>query len=201
MVLCAFLVGCKSFEGLPEIQGGIELGLRRGSAWSTLTVRPPYVIGPRVNLKLKRGEFNGIIDGRPVNLKMGADGIVGTGPAGQVSIDIIDGPDTMTIEGTWNASRVHFQITAEALRGSIAIAQARRLEDVFYCQYVLDRVEKDGSRAGISICGGLPEDTLLEIPRAIQGWLTRPELAVVLLALMSSPPFTTMERTSLGRYQ
>ncbi len=202
LLFCLLTVACKSGGGLPEVKGGVELGLRRGSAWSTLTVRMPYVIGPRVQLELKRGVFTGSINGYPVHLNVEADGVAGSGPMGQVAIDLSEGPDKLVIEGTWNGSRVHFEITSASLRGSVAvyvrgssgdIPRAPTAGDVHTCQYVLDKVERDGSRSGTSICDGLPEDTLVEVPRAVLGWLTRQELAVVLLALLSAPPYTTME--------
>lgn len=187
---------CKTAEGLPEVQGGVELGLRRGAGWSTLTVKPPYVIGPRVNLQLKRGAFSGTIDGRAVSLQIDATGVRGMGPVGQVAFEIEEGPDRLVVGGTWNGSRVHFEITSEALRGTIAVSQSPRFTEVVNCQYVLDKVQRDGSRSGMSICAGLPEDTLIEIPPAVQGWLTRQELVVVLLALLSAPPITSMETNS-----
>jgi hypothetical protein len=191
--------GCRQqLQPLRETEGGIEVGLRRGAAWSTLTVKPPYVIGPRVTLHLTKDVFTGSIDGMPVNLKVEPDGIEGRGPSGQVSIDIDDSADKLVIEGSWNGQRAHFEITTDTLKGSLAIRRGRTLSSASYCQYVLDRVEADGSRAGTSICGGLPEETRLEVPRPVVGWLTRSELVVVLLALLSSPPFTSMEQNGSG---
>jgi hypothetical protein len=189
----AAAAGCRgAMQPLPELAGGVEVGLRRGASWSTLSVKPPYVIGPRVTLHLKKDVFTGTIDGSPVNLQVEADGIKGQGPAGQVSIDINDSPDKLVIEGSWNGQRAHFEITTDALRGSLAIYSSRRLGTSFYCQYVLDRTEQD-ARLGTSICNGLPEETRLEIPRPVLAFLTKPELVVVMLTLLSSPPFTSLE--------
>jgi hypothetical protein len=194
-----FAGGCREqLQPLPETAGGIEVGLRRGAAWSTLSVKPPYVIGPRVTLHLTKEVFTGSIDGEPVNLKVEADGIEGRGPSGNVSIDIEDSADKLVIEGSWNGQRAHFEITADTLKGSLAIRSRRTLATASYCQYVLDRVGPDGSRLGTSICGGLPEETRLEVPAPVVGWLTRPELVVVLLALLSSPPFTSLEQGGPG---
>jgi hypothetical protein len=203
VVVCAITPACKHAEPLPQIEGGIEVGLRRGSAWSTLTVRPPYVIGPRVNLRLNKGQFSGTIDGRAVSIKADEQGISGTGPLGNVAIDINGGPEELLVDGTWNDSRVNFRMTPDSVRGTMAVGvtgphdpdtgRGRRFSNVLSCQYVLDHVEPDGTRTGTSICQGLPEETRLEVPRAAQGWLTRAELVVVLLALFSSPPMTNME--------
>jgi hypothetical protein len=187
------LAGCAQTKPLPELEGGVEVGLRRGAAWSTLTVKPPYVIGPRVTLHLKKGALTGTIDGLAVNLKVEPDGVSGTGPLGPVSIDITDTGDKTEIEGSWNGQRAHVEITPDALKGSLAIYRGRSLASAFYCQYVLDRVESGGARLGTSICGGLPEETRLEVPALAFARLSRAELAVVLLALLSSPPFTSME--------
>lgn len=180
-------------SGLKELEGGVELGLRRGSAWSTLTVRPPHVIGPRVNLEIRKGVIAGSIDGRGANLKLDGTSIHGTGPMGSVAVEIADAADKTEIDGTWNGSRVHFTVSPESLKGTISIYQGRRFDQVFRCQYVLDRVEQDGARTGTSICNGLPEETRIEVPAKVQAWLTRTELVVVLLALLSSPPYTSFE--------
>ncbi|MDX2020845.1 MAG: hypothetical protein SF187_11435 [Deltaproteobacteria bacterium] len=182
--------------GLQELRGGIEMGVRRGAAWTTLTVKPPYVIGARTNLSLKNSVFSGSIEGRPVKLYVEKDGIHGQGPFGNVNVVIYDGPDSMTIEGTWNDYRVHFKVTAESFRGVIAVwnDNAGLIRNSETCQYVLDKVDQDGSRMGSSICFGMPEDTRIEVPGPVQDWLTRQELTVVLLALLSSPPTTVQER-------
>jgi hypothetical protein len=194
LALAAGAIGCRQqMQPLPELEGGVELALRRGSSWSTLKVRPPLVVGPRVTLEIKQKMVSGSIDGRAVRLQIEEDGVKGTGPSGSVAVDISGSPDQMLIEGTWNGGRVHFDITADSFKGSLPIFQARTLSSVYYCQYVLDRTDKDGARIGTSICEGMPEETRLEVPRQVQGWLTRQELAVVLLALLSSPPFTRFE--------
>jgi hypothetical protein len=178
---------------MPELEGGVEIALRRGASWSTLKVRPPYVIGPRVNLHLKKDAFTGTIETFPVNLKIEPGVIRGTGPFGAVSIDIDEETDKTVIEGSWNGQHIHFEITANTMKGSLPVYAGRSLTAAFYCQYVLDRVDGEGVRLGTSICNGLPEETRLEVPRAVLGWLTRQELVVVLLALLSSPPFTSLE--------
>jgi hypothetical protein len=196
VLLAAAVLGtgaCRSMQPLPDVEGGVEIGLRRGAAWSTVTVKPPYVIGPRVTLHLTNHVFSGNIDGQPVHLQVEPDGIKGSGPSGQVSIDIDDSGDKLTIEGSWNGQRASFEITSDTMKGSLSVYRGRTLSGALYCQYVLDHVDTGGARVGTSICGGLPEETRLEVPRAAVGWLTRPELVVVLLALLSSPPFTEME--------
>jgi hypothetical protein len=180
--------------GMPELEGGVEMGLRRGATWTTATVKPPYVIGPRMNLHLNHDVFGGAIDGMPVKLRVEPDGISGNGPVGPVSMDIEPATDKLVIEGTWNGSRAHFEITDQVFKGSLAVYRGRQVESEVYCQYVLDRVEADGARSGTSICSGLPEQTRLEVPAQVQKWLTRQELVVVLLALLSSPPITQLER-------
>ena len=222
LLLLVGLASCRgpAGEGLPELSGGAEMALRRGASWSTIKVRPPYAIGPRVNLHFhKKGLVSGnidsgnIINGRfdnrvgSVSLTIDDEGIQGTGPYGAVAVDVDEGADTLSFEGTWNGSRVTFQITNVSFKGTIPVRRVstRREDDsmrpfpldsvagVTSCQYVLDRVAADGAREGTSICGGMPEDTRLEIPPQVLAYLTRKELVVVLLALLSTPPSTGLE--------
>jgi hypothetical protein len=207
VVLAATLLGCgeRGSGGLPELEGGAEMALRRGAAWSTVKVRPPYAIGPRVNLHFyKKGMVSGNIDAgtmmdnriSALNLTINEEGIQGEGPYGAVAVDVEDGPETLNFEGTWNGSRVTFNVTSTSFKGSIPIRRYGRSDSVggvTSCQYVLDRVASDGAREGSSICSGMPEETRLEIPRQVDAWLTRKELVVVLLALLSTPPQTSLE--------
>jgi hypothetical protein len=182
-----WLVGsCRSLAPMPELEGGLDLGLRRGGSWQTIKVRPPYVIGPTASLKLTRGLFTGMsAAGDLVHITVDAEGALGYGP-GRVDVDFDRQADAFVIQGIWNSAEVHFRITDDSLRGSIRTA-------IGYCQYVLDQVQRDGARHGFSICSGLPEETRLEIPGPVRAWLTAPELAVVLLELLTAPPTTTLE--------
>jgi hypothetical protein len=180
--------GCRhALEPMPELEGGIELALRRGSAWQTIKVRPPYVIGPTASLKLNKGNFVGMsAAGDLVHIQVKADGALGMGP-GRVDIDFERDSEAFVIEGVWNDARVHFRISDSSFRGSLRGNNG-------FCQYTLDETLVDGARRGISICSGLPEETRLEIPLSVQKWLTSGELAIVMLELLTAPPTTTLER-------
>jgi hypothetical protein len=196
MMLVVLGPSCAAFKPLPEVEGGVELGLRRGASWSTVKVRPPYIIGPRANLHIQKDVVRGTLDTLPVSLHLEPDGIDGTGPLGPVAVDITNAPDKLTIEGSWNGQHVHFEITSTSIRGSLAgvfVGRSMARGRPMYCQYVLDNVDSSGARTGSSICSGLPEETRLEIPSAVQTWLTRPELVLVFLALLSTPPVTSLE--------
>jgi hypothetical protein len=190
--------GCRSMQGLPQLEGGVEIGLRRGASWSTYTVKPPHVIGSRGSLELRRGRMTGSIGGRGVNLAITKDRISGHA-GGTVEIDIFGGPDDLDLEGLWNGARVHFRITPDSLRGTITKIEADTntlasvAATVGQCQYVLDNPEPDGVRTGISICSGLPEETRIEFPPEAQRWFTQTEQVAVLLALLASPPLTALE--------
>lgn len=188
------LAACAGPQPLPELTGGIEMGLQRGSQWTTFTVKPPHIIGPNGNLKMHKGELNGSLQGRPLFVKVEKDGAHGTGPFGNVAIEIADGTDKLEVSGTWSGARVFFRITPESMRGTIPVFAGGVIGNTQTCQYVLDRVEPDGSRTGVSTCAGLPERTRLEIPPSIQGWLTRSELMVVILSLLAVAP------TDVSRY-
>jgi hypothetical protein len=203
-VLVFLVAGCKAAQPLPELSGGAELALRRGAAWSTVKVRPPYAIGPRVNLHFNHNKVSGQLDpGQMMDTRLGAlsltiddEGISGSGPYGDVAIDVSDQPNVLVFDGTWNGSRVNFTITDQSFRGTVPIRRfgaTNSVSGVSTCQYVLDKVTADGAREGTSICGGLPEETRLEVPRQAQAWLTKKELIVVLLALLSTPPQTSLE--------
>ncbi len=195
VALSGALGGCGTSDslGLNELKGGVEIALRRGAVWSTLTVRLPHIIGAASSLRISRGQMTGTIGGQAVNIRIEADGASGTGPGGVVAIDLEEDPDELEFSGTWSGARVNFKITTDSFRGTIPIRSGRNSLATSTCNYMLDKVESNGARSGFSTCNGLPEETLVEIPPQIQRWLTRSELAVVLLALLSAPPYTNME--------
>jgi hypothetical protein len=163
------------------------MGLRRGAAWVTLTVKPPHIIGPNASLKLSKGLMTGASAGSgPVHIKISREEALGQGP-GRVDVDFTEGVDEYRADGLWNNAPVHLKVTSDSLKASINGATG-------HCQYELNKTTPDGARTGFSICFGSSEETRLEVPRKVHAFLTASELAVVLLQLLSAPPHTTMER-------
>jgi len=168
--------------------GGVEMGLKRAGAWSTLRVRPGEITGPSAMLELRRGRLYGTYQGRAFTLDVTADtlhGQVGVGQAdpggGAIEVDISGPPENLEISGLWCGQRAHVTITPESLRGTIRGPAAGQ------CQYVLDRLDH-GARVGTSICRGMPEDTRLELPEALGGLLKTAQVVALLLILLSTPP-------------
>jgi hypothetical protein len=197
----------QSEASLSELKGGIEIGLRRGAAWSTFTVKPPYVIGQAGSLRFHKGNMLGTLGGRQVNFRVEPDNLSGqlssaqradglpmqTG--GTIEVDIDGGPESLEISGVWNGRRVRFTVTPQTLNGTISALSG--YGGGGQCQYVLDQADQDGTRRGVSTCFGLPEETIVEIPEPLGGWLTRSEMVSVLLALLSTPPVAGAETRSL----
>jgi hypothetical protein len=184
--------------GAPPAKVGVDVGLRRGGAWTTFNVRPSRVVGSTTSLEFRKGQVVGFIDGAAVKLEAKADELTGM-VGGRVALDVASEQGRVEISGVWNDNRVHFEITPEALRGAITgnfdpfgkrMAQDSGEVRPVHCQYVLDRVESDGARAGVTLCDGLmPLETRLEFPDTVDSWLGRGETVVVLLALLSSSPY------------
>lgn len=61
------------------------------------------------------------------------------------------------------------------------------------CEYFLTERGSDGALSGGSICSGMPQQTRLEVPKVAQSYLTRAELATVLVAVLSAPPDVAAE--------
>jgi hypothetical protein len=194
-------VGCR----MPEPSGpkiGLDVGLKRGGSWTTFNVRPSRVVGPTVSLEMRKGQIVGSLDNSTVKLTAKADEVTGVA-GGRVALDVEEYDGKVEISGVWNDDRVHFEVTPESLRGTITgsmnafnqptDAYRRRTgrdQYAWHCQFVLDRVEQDGARSGVSICSGMPEQTRLEFPNDVEKWLGRGETVVVLLALLASAPST-----------
>lgn len=194
IALVSLLAAVGACQSAPEQRGpnvGVAVGLKRGGAWTTFNVMPSRVMGPDVSLEMKKGEIRGFLNGSAVKLKATANELTGV-VGGRVALDVFEDDGHVEISGTWNDDRVHFEVTPESLRGNINGAVVSRIGHSmpWHCQYVLDRVETDGARSGVSICSGMPQQTRLEFPSAVDRWLGRAETVVVLLALLASAPPT-----------
>ena len=189
------LSGCAGAGTSPKyLEGGAEIGLQRGSGWSTLTVKPPHVVGPRGNLNLQDGVISGRIDGRTLRLEVDENSVQGIGPMGQVAVEVSESPTQWEASGMWNGSRVRLEVSDEGIQGTIAVHNGGTVARVQNCQYKLNRVDPaSGARIGSSICNGMPAQTRMEVPAAASRYLTRTELMVVLMTLISVPPPTINE--------
>lgn len=197
---------CAGFGGGSERPSGdtIDIGLKRGAAWTTLSLKRNKLIGSTATLELKRKEIFGFLNGYPVRLTVKNDelsGFAGRGSnqprnvdsTGRVQIDIEEVEGKLFIEGTWADDRVRFEITADNFNGTIVSPLMGQ------CQFVLDKTNvENGERSGTSICSGMPEETRLIFPRAIENWLTRGEAVAVLLALLASSPVSSTDPSRSG---
>jgi hypothetical protein len=223
----AFLVGCAGSDGAwrppPDAP---KIGLKRGSAWSLMTLAPPHLVGPQFNMTLERGVLSGTISGGDapgggVHVEIKGDNAEGFGPHGPINIQIREENERTIAEGMWNGARVHLAFSSNELRGTVASNSAfnaktnaielfgmetfrRRtnpmadqldpLPQNVSCEYFLRDRSTDGALNGGSICGGMPQDTRLEVPLVAQKWFTQAELVTVLVAVLSSPPPVNSER-------
>lgn len=203
VIVGVLAAGCAAPEKLPDVRGGPEIGLRRGNAWSTLTVRPPHIVGPDANLILRDSVLSGSLGGELLSVRIVGDGADGHAPAGPVSLTFRVGPASLEASGMWNGNRVRLTFAEDSLHGSVSRWVEELNNSMFSpapnpdapgprpdanCQYVLTELGSDGALSGTSICAGMPVRTRLEVPRSIQAWMTRSELVVVLVALLSAPP-------------
>jgi hypothetical protein len=211
VALSQVLTGCRlpASTPAPRQSGDVDIGLRRGVSWTTFLLRRGKVVGSTASLEIRKGRIVGFLDGGAVRLEAKPDEVTGSvgggmqsmsgigddrrsemdprNTGGRVQIDIEEYDGKLDIGGTWNDDRVHIEVTPETLKGTI---RGRALGQ---CQYVLDKIDAEGVRSGTSICRGLPEQTRLEFPKAVENWLTRGEAVVVLLALLSSAPPTSTD--------
>jgi hypothetical protein len=169
------------------------VAIRRGSTWATYSFVLPRIIGPTVELQLKDGVLRGFIASRTVDVTIRPREAVGSGPSGPVSLTIAIVDDRVEIDGLWNGAPAHLVVAPTSVRGSMVIRRGRAGAQEVSCGYQLDRVEANGAVAGSSACGGLPQDTRLEIDPRLRQLLAPHELAVFLVAALAAPPASPHE--------
>jgi hypothetical protein len=166
------------------------IALQRGGSWSTLSVAPPRIIGPSVELQLKNGDLRGFAGGGAMDVHIGNAEASGYGPSGPVELDMENRNGQLVVAGMWNGGPVHLTLAPGALHGSVIRRGSGRVASEQSCGYELDRQEGSGALVGRSTCGGMPQETRLEIDPRVAGLLTPTEMTVVLVAALASPPAT-----------
>jgi hypothetical protein len=164
--------------------------LRRGGGWSTLSVALPDIIGPTFNLQLEGGELRGQVDSGSVHVKIQnnrADGFAPNGPVQLTIARAVDG--ALNVRGLWNGSPSHLTIRPDGVQGSVIQRPARYGKGERSCAYDLNNVDRQGAIVGSSTCSGMPLETSLEIDPRLRTKLRPEEQAVLLVALLSAPPF------------
>ena len=159
--------GCASNQP-PGPKIGVDVGLKRGGSWTTFNVRPARIVGSTASIEFKKGQAVGFLNNETVNLQIKPDELTGTA-GGRVALDVDATDGKVEISGTWNDDRVHFVVTPDSLKGTITGASPSLMGGgLGHCQYVLDKMENDGARTGVSICSGMPETTRLEFPSTVE---------------------------------
>jgi hypothetical protein len=170
-----------------------EVALRRGGSWATYSIKPPRIVGPTAALELKDDSLHGMLASRSMDVKITDGGASGFGPGGPVNITITPQDGQTIVDGLWNGGPVHFVFAPDGVKGSVVVWQGRMAAQQASCSYTLDKLEPSGAHSGVSICGGMPQDTRLEVLASTAKVLDPNELAVLLVAAFSAPPLATNE--------
>jgi hypothetical protein len=97
------------------------------------------------------------------------------------------------VDGMWNGAPVNLSFSPSGVKGSVVVWQGRLASQQGSCAYDLDKIEPNGAITGSSTCAGMPQTTRLEVQAATAEVLTPSELAVLLVAALSSPPLSANE--------
>lgn len=178
-------------EPLPEVKGGWELGLRRtdtfrGGSWASLTVKPPFGMGPQHTLKFVRGKLSGTMAGHLTEIRIEKDEMTGRIGGRPVQLEVQTQPGQIEVWGTWGGATLDLVATDEHIRATVPNAHGS------CCfEYTLRRAPSPPELAAFTLYvgdgRGLPAWARLEIPTPLRGYYTTPELALLILTLLSTP--------------
>lgn len=202
-LLASDACGTRTAASLKDLEGGVELTLRRGSTVSAVTVKPPHVIGRDATLRLEKGTLKGSVAGRRFDVDIEDDLISGQvavrplsgervrpqvdtpPPSGAIEADVFGDETGVEASGTWAGGRVHIKFEPSGVFGSIVT-----LNDGGRCEYRLDRNLGQGVYQGSSQFLSSFEETVLVIPQKLFSWLRWSEIIALLLTVMATPPLT-----------
>jgi hypothetical protein len=193
LLMLSTFAACATAPPRAPAPGQDAIAIRRGATWATYSLALPRIIGPTAELKLKDGVLSGFMGGAAMNVTIRGNEASGFGPGGSVNLTLSDRDDGVAVDGMWNDGPVHLVWEPSLLRGSVVVRHGRRVGQETSCGYQLDRIDPSGALTGSSTCAGMPQQTRLEMDAGITKRLTRPELAVLLVAALASPPLAQHE--------
>jgi len=181
-----------------------QLGLASllyGHKWRYMNFKPPYILGPEDNLRLVKGVLSGVASGSPLEIVFGdgqAKGFINQQP---VQLDFYERDGTIEVEGTFGGAYVRFIADGETIRASVPRNRggmgfsryASGFSQSFACcsEYILERRPASESELpGFLVYVDDERGTSLprwrlEIPQVLSATYTAPELALILIVLMS----------------
>jgi hypothetical protein len=179
------LSACQSFRPPPEVEGGPEIALRRYDGWSSARVKPPYMVGPDVSIKLAKGELRGTMAGLLTSLRFEKDGVTGMISGQAVEIDVARATGEIDLEGTWFGRTVRLIATDDRIRATVPSPRGGCCWD-----YAFQRREHGAQPGTVLYVDEHHGSTytgsgaVLELPQQMLGWFSTAEVAVLLLVFL-----------------
>jgi hypothetical protein len=163
------------------------IAIQRGGAWSTISVQLPQITGPDVDLTFDGTRLRGFVGGGAISVKLSGDKADGFAPSGPVNVTISRAGDDLAIDGMWNGGPAHLRVGPDGLHGSVIRRASQRTTASSSCSYNLQE-RSDAVMTGTSTCIGMPLQTRLEIDPRVRERMSAPQLSLLLVAVLASPP-------------
>jgi hypothetical protein len=182
-IACVALVGaaCRTPEApLPEVEGGVEVGLRCYNRWDHFTVKPPHIMGPEHNLKLAGGRMRGAIAGKLTDVRIEKETFTGMIAGRAVEVWMGQVPGEIAAEGTWYGASVRLSATDDHVRASVPTERGS-------CCHEFNMVRSGSAAPGWVVYEDARSDfeyRRLELPSVLRGWYSTPELTLLIIALL-----------------
>ena len=172
-----------------------------GRKWRYFNFKPPYILGPEDNLRFAKGVLSGITSGAPLEIKVEgteAKGFIAQQP---VQLDFHEQDGVIEVEGTFGGAYLRFVADGESIRASVPrngegprfSRHSSVFSSPFGCcaEYIFERrPASENELPGFLVYvddergRSLPR-WRLEIPQVLSATYTAPELALILIVLLS----------------
>jgi len=150
-------------------------------------VQLPQITGPNMNLTLDGNELRGFVGAGALSVKLAGDRADGYGPSGPVNVTFGRQGQDVSIDGMWNGGPIHLRVGPDGVHGSVIRRASLRTTASSSCSYNLQE-RSDSVMTGTSTCIGMPLSTRLEIDPRVREQMTAPQLTLLLVAALGSPP-------------
>ena len=141
-----------------------------------------------MNLVVQDGVMSGELQGHAVNVSIRGNHAEGTGPGGKVSVDWTSSSDgSLAVKGVWNDHKVNLDFGQRSITGRVMQSATPTGAGVKSCRFDIDQMAKGSNLSGLSECLGYSEPVRYSVQPALNAELTKPEVALLLLAFFESP--------------
>jgi hypothetical protein len=154
-----------------------------------LTLDPPALKGPGVDLVVKNDVMSGTLQGHAISVTVSANHAEGTGPAGPITLDwTSDKNGSLLLKGSWSGHKVDLAFAPRGITGRLMQSVTPTGRAMKSCRLDVNQLAKGSNLSGLSECLGYDSEPVrYQISPVAEAELNSVPVALLLTAFFETP--------------